>query len=150
MAGGGRGGHSGRVVLWDVKSGKRIAEVGNEYDVVLAADISPDHTQVALGGPKKIVRVYDTSTGELLYEKNKHTDWITAIEFSPDGVLLATADRSNGLVVWEAFTGREFYFLTVFLISKNIGKFIGGSISRLLHLFQHIIAYPVRQAIYKR
>ena len=112
MAGGGRGGHSGKVVLWDVKTGKRIAEVGSEYDAVLAADISPDHTQVALGGPKKMVRVYDTSTGELLYEKNKHTDWITAIEFSPDGVLLATADRSNGLVVWEAFTGREFYFLT--------------------------------------
>ncbi len=112
LAGGGRGGHSGKVVLWEVKTGKRIAEVGNEYDVVLAADISPDHTQVALGGPKKIVRVYDTSSGELLYEKNKHTDWITAIEFSPDGVLLATADRSNGLVIWEAFTGREFYFLT--------------------------------------
>ena len=112
LAGGGRGGHSGKVILWDVKTGKRVAEVGGEYDIVLAADISPDHTQVALGGPKKIVRVYDTSTGELLYEKNKHTDWITAIEFSPDGVLLATADRSNGLVVWEAFTGREFYVLT--------------------------------------
>ena len=111
MAGGGRGAHSGKVVLWDVKTGKRMAEVGSEYDIVLAADISPDHTQVALGGPKKIVRVFDTSTGELLYEKNKHTDWITAIEFSPDGVLLATADRSNGLVVWESFTGREFYVL---------------------------------------
>ena len=112
LAGGGRGAHSGKVVLWDVRTGKRIAEVGAEYDVVLAADISPDHTQVALGGPKKIVRVYDTSTGELLYEKNKHTDWITAIEFSPDGVLLASGDRSNGLLVWEAFTGREFYNLT--------------------------------------
>ena len=112
LAGGGRGAHSGKVVLWDVKTGKRVAEVGAEYDIVLAADISPDHTQVALGGPKKIVRVYDTSTGELLYEKNKHTDWITALEFSPDGVLLATSDRSNGLIVWEAFTGREFYVLT--------------------------------------
>ena len=112
LAGGGRGAHSGKVILWDVKTGKRVAEVGAEYDVVLAADVSPDHTQVALGGPKKIVRVYDTSTGELLYEKNKHTDWITALEFSPDGVLLATGDRSNGLLVWEAFTGREFYNLT--------------------------------------
>lgn len=111
LAGGGRGGQSGKVVVWGVKTGKRVTEVGSEYDVVLAADISPDHTQVALGGPKKIVRVYDTSTGELLYEKNKHTDWITAIEFSPDGVLLATGDRSNGLIVWEAFTGREFYTL---------------------------------------
>ena len=41
----------------------------------------------------------------------KHTEWITAVEFSPDGVLLATGDRNNGLIVWEAQTGREFYDL---------------------------------------
>ena len=111
LAGGGRGSHSGKVVVFDVKTGDRVAEIGAEYDVCLAADISSDHSMVALGGPKKIVRVYSVETGELMYEKNKHTDWITAIEFSPDSVLLATADRGNGLVVWEAFTGREFYFL---------------------------------------
>src|SRR5690606_31146813 len=54
---------------------------------------------------------YNTSDGELAYELKKHTDWITAIEFSPDGVLLATGDRSNGVIVWEAHTGREFYVL---------------------------------------
>lgn len=111
MAAGGRGAHSGKVILFDVKTGNRVAEVGDEYDVVLAADVSPDQSLVALGGPKKIVRVYSVDTGELLYEKKKHTDWITTLEFSPDGVLLATADRSNGLIVWEAFTGREFYVL---------------------------------------
>jgi len=108
MAGGGRGGASGKVVLFDVKTGARVAEVGDEYDVVLAADISPDHSQVALGGPKKMLRVYAVETGELMYENKKHTDWVTSIEFSPDGVLLASGDRANGLVVWEAFTGRPF------------------------------------------
>lgn len=112
LAAGGRGAHSGKAILFDVRTGNRVAEIGSEYDVCLAADVSADHTMVALGGPKKIVRVYSVETGELMYEKNKHTDWITALEFSPDGVLLATADRSNGLVVWEAFTGREFYFLS--------------------------------------
>ncbi len=111
MAAGGHGSHSGKVVLFDVKTGKRVAEIGDEYDVVLAADVSPDQTMIALGGPKKIVRVYNVATGEMMYEKKKHTDWITSLEFSPDGVLLATADRSNGLIVWEAFTGREFYVL---------------------------------------
>lgn len=111
LAGGGRGGQSGRVVVWDVKTGARVFEVGNEYDTVLAADISADNSQIALGGPRKIVRVYSTKDGELMYEIKKHTDWITAIEFSPDGVLLATGDRSNGLFVWEGFTGREFYVL---------------------------------------
>ena len=112
LAGGGRGGQSGRVVVWDVKSGRRVFEVGNEYDCVLAADISADHSQIALGGPRKIVRVYSTKDGELMYEIKKHTDWITSLEFSPDGVLLATGDRSNGLFVWEGFTGREFYNLS--------------------------------------
>lgn len=111
MVGGGRGGASGRVVVYDVKTGERKVEVGDEYDAVLAADISSDQTMIALGGPKKMLRVYSTATGELLSESKKHTDWITAIEFSPDGVLLASGDRSNGLIIWEAFSGQLFYDL---------------------------------------
>lgn len=111
LAAGGRGGQTGRVIVFDVKTGKRVFEIGAEFDSVLAADISPNHRQIALGGPKKIVKVYSTADGELQYEIKKHTDWITALEFSPDGVLLATGDRSNGLAVWEADTGREFYIL---------------------------------------
>ncbi|MEZ6056104.1 MAG: c-type cytochrome domain-containing protein [Planctomycetaceae bacterium] len=111
MVGGGRGGAMGKVVVFDVKTGDRKVEAGAEYDSVLGADISPDQTMIALGGPKKMVRVYSTVTGELLYENKKHTDWVTSVAFSPDGVLLATGDRSNGLVVWEAVTGRIFYDL---------------------------------------
>ena len=111
MVGGGRGGASGVVVVFDVRTGERKMTVGAEYDAVLAADISPDQTMIALGGPKKMLRVYSTSTGELIYENKKHTDWITSVAFSPDGVLLASGDRANGLVVWEAYTGRLFYDL---------------------------------------
>ncbi len=108
LAGGGRGGHSGKVVLFDVASGQRVAEVGDELDAVLAADVNDDHTQIALGGPKRNVRIYSVADGTLLFEIKKHTDWITSIEYSPDGVLLATGDRSNGLFVWEAATAREY------------------------------------------
>lgn len=111
LAGGGRGGQSGLAIVWDVKTGKRVFEIGKEYDAVLAADISPDHGQVAIGGPSKILRVYNTADGQLMYEAKKHTEWVTAIEFSPDGVLLASGDRNNGLLVWEAATGREFFDL---------------------------------------
>ena len=108
MAGGGRGGAAGKVVVFDVKTGQRMVEVGDEYDAVMAADISADHSQIALGGPKKMLRVYSTATGELQFEMKKHTDWITAIEFSPDGVLLASGDRANGLFIWESVSGKEF------------------------------------------
>ncbi len=111
MAGGGQGGASGRVIVWDVKTGKRVAELGNDYDAVLAADISSDHALVVMCGPKRMVRVYSVQSGELLYERKKHTDWVMAAEFSPDGVLLATADRSAGMVLWEAMTGNEYLTL---------------------------------------
>lgn len=111
LAGGGHDAASGKVVVFDVKSGKRVIEVGDELDTVLAADISSDHQLIALGGPQKIVRVYSTQSGEVLYELTKHTDWVYSLEFSPDGVLLATGDRNGGLFVWEALTGREYLSL---------------------------------------
>jgi hypothetical protein len=111
LAGGGHSAASGKAVVWNVKTGDRVFEVGDELDAVLAADISADQSMIALGGPGKVVRVYSTADGSLKYEMKKHTDWIYSIAFSPDGVLLATADRNGGLIVWEANTGREYLVL---------------------------------------
>jgi WD40 repeat protein len=82
-----------------------VTEVGDEADVVLAADLSPDHKLVALGGPGKLVKIFDTATGELKHKIKKHTDWVTAMEFSPDGQMLASGDRNGGAYVWEPATG---------------------------------------------
>lgn len=111
LAGGGHGAAKGLAVVWDIKTGQRVMEVGDELDEVLAADISADQSLVAVGGPGKIVRVYSTATGELAYEIVKHTDWVYSLEFSPDSILLATADRAGGLHVWESYTGREYLTL---------------------------------------
>jgi hypothetical protein len=111
LAGGGRGGESGRVVVWTVADARRVIEVGKEFDSVLAADISADQTQIALGGPSSVVKLYRTADGELLHEIDAHTDWIMSIAYSHDGVLVATGDRNGGLYVWESYTGGEFYTL---------------------------------------
>ena len=108
MTGGGLGGKSGKVALWDIKTGERIGSVGNEVDQVLAADLSADQQFVALGGPGKLVKIYATKDGSLVTSIKKHTDWITAIAYSPDGRFLATADRNGGIQVWEGPTGKEY------------------------------------------
>jgi hypothetical protein len=58
LAGGGTDALLGKVVLWDIASGERVAEIGDELDTILSADISADHSLVALGGPQKVVRVF--------------------------------------------------------------------------------------------
>jgi len=108
LTGGGLGGKLGKVVLWDIKTGERIATIGNEFDQVLAADLSADQQFVALGGPLKLLKIYSTKDGKLVLSIKKHTDWVTAIAFSPDGKYLASADRSGGIQIWEGATGKEF------------------------------------------
>ena len=111
VMGGGRGGKIGHAIVWDVKTGKRITEIGKEFDQVMSADISPDHRKVVLATNAKKVKCFDVTTGEQLYLISKHTEWVTGADFSPDGVLLATSDRNGNVFVWEADNGGEFYNL---------------------------------------
>jgi WD40 repeat protein len=111
LVAGGVGAKSGKAVLFDVANGNRVTEVGDELDSVLAADISPDQTTVALGGPSKVVKLFSTANGAMTAKIKKHTDWVTAVAFSPDGKFLASGDRNGGLFVWEAETANEVYNL---------------------------------------
>lgn len=105
LVAGGRPVEYGLVALFDVRSGKRLAEIGDEVDAIQAADLSPAQHLVALGGSGRTVKVYSTTDGELRYQLTRHTDWITAVAFSPDGTKLATADRAGGLHLWDAESG---------------------------------------------
>jgi WD40 repeat protein len=112
LAAGGRGAHSGKAVVFDVKTGQRVAEAGAEAsDAILAADLSPDRSLIATGGPDKLVRLYSVAGGKLARSIKKHTDWVTAVAFSPDGEKLATADRNGGLHLWDPHTGTILYTL---------------------------------------
>ncbi len=111
LASGGTGGKKGVVAVWDVKTGKRVITLGEEFESIGAADITPDYKRIAIGTRERRVKIYDTATGRKLSEIKKHTDWVTSVAFSPDGVLLATGDRNGGAYVWETATGGEFYNL---------------------------------------
>jgi Planctomycete cytochrome C len=56
LVGGGKPTSSGNVQLVELKTGKLITTVGDDFDVVLAADLSPDQSLVATAGPEKLGR----------------------------------------------------------------------------------------------
>jgi len=101
IAGGGIGAKLGHVVVWDVITGRRIAQIGDEFDTVLAADISPDQSLVALGGPGRLVKIFSAADGKMICKMKKHTDWVTALSFTTDGKQLISGDRAGGMAVWD-------------------------------------------------
>jgi WD40 repeat protein len=111
LANGGRGARSGRVVLWEVVTGKRMTTLGDDYDTILTADIRPDQSQVAVGSPSRLVKIFSTKTGEVQHKIKKHTDWVTAVAFSPNGQMLATADRNGGISIWDPDNAQELFTL---------------------------------------
>ncbi|HEY1111644.1 MAG TPA: c-type cytochrome domain-containing protein, partial [Opitutaceae bacterium] len=111
LAAGGRGGQSGLVVVWDISTGQRVITIGDQFDSVLAADLSSDQRWIALGGPDKVLKIYNTKDGALEHKHKKHTEWVTTVEFSPNAKVLASGDRNGGLVLWEAETGQEMFTL---------------------------------------
>jgi len=119
VAAGGEHSFKGIAAIYDVKTGNRIATIGDDLDVTFDADVNDKMTMVAMGGPQRMLRIYDTGTGELLFDIKKHTDWIYAVAFSPDGVLVASGDRAGGLCVWEAATGRQYLDLAEHKMAVN-------------------------------
>lgn len=107
-AGGGIGGRSGSVVVWDLQSYDRIASISVGRDVVLSLDFSPDGSHIAVGGPSRLASVLRVSDGATVKEFSKHADWVTAVSFSRDGILLASGDRFGTLCLWEFATGDEY------------------------------------------
>ena len=111
LAAGGLGAESGKAVLFRTKDWSRASTVGDEVDAVLAADLAPDASRVAFGGPTRAVKVVANPGGQALQTFRKPTDWVTATAFSPDGLLVAAGDRFGGLFLWEARSGQEFLTL---------------------------------------
>ncbi|MEM8636841.1 MAG: c-type cytochrome domain-containing protein, partial [Pseudomonadota bacterium] len=107
---GGTPGLSGSVYTFDSRTGQQLSKVADENDSILALDISPDTTTLAIGGPTKILKLINNK-GEVNHTLRKHTDWVLTAAFSPDGLLCASADRFGGLFVWETQSGELFHAL---------------------------------------
>jgi RNA polymerase sigma factor (sigma-70 family) len=82
---------NGSVMLWDVTTGKKQAELSGLGGRVYCLAYSPDGKLLAAGGEGKTVRFFDPATGKEVGQCLGHDQHVSDLAFSPDGKTLVTA-----------------------------------------------------------
>lgn len=91
--------------LFELPSGRRVAELQGHRDGVTQASFSPDGSYVATGSEDNSVRIWDAHTGLPVGAEMRHEGKIVRLAFSPDGRMVATAAQGNTTRVWDTRTG---------------------------------------------
>jgi WD40 repeat protein len=103
------------VRLWEVATGRQIAELADHAGRVNTVAFAPDGRVLASGergGGGWRVRLWEVATGRQIAELADHAGAVNAVAFAPDGRVLASGDGASPvgggrLRLWEVATGRQ-------------------------------------------
>jgi RNA polymerase sigma factor (sigma-70 family) len=110
-AGGGEGEFDvntpGHIVLFDVASGERVADIAGHPRPVQHVAFSPDgRCLVAVDDKWRrefLFRYWELATGKERHRFDGHTGCVQALAFSPSGALLAAASPEAPAYVWDVY-----------------------------------------------
>jgi WD40 repeat protein len=97
----------GTILLWDVRTGKRLRTIRGE-GAMRAAALSPDGKTLASTGADRKVRLWDAATGKELAALAVEGGVGPALAFSPDGKTLA-AGHPGAVHMWDVATHRKLF-----------------------------------------
>jgi WD40 repeat protein len=106
------GSPQGRLELWDVRSGRRLATltepaVGDKtIEALVSVAFAPDGHTIATGDAAGFVRLWEVTTRRVVADLWKDAGSVTALAFSPDGRILATGGQDRTLRLWDTRSRR--------------------------------------------
>jgi RNA polymerase sigma factor (sigma-70 family) len=100
----------GRVIYWDVATGKEIRRVQADRGNVTALALSPDGKRMAAGSWGR-VRLLDAGTGAAIAAWAVANDSVTQIAFTPDGKTVALRYQGKTIDLWDVAGGKKLHTL---------------------------------------
>jgi WD40 repeat protein len=89
------------VSLWEISSGKFIAQFRGHKGMVAAFAFAHSGRVVASGGADGTVRLWDLASGRELRTFTGHRGPVLSLAFAPDDTLLASGGSDTGVLVWD-------------------------------------------------
>ncbi|MEG4106993.1 serine/threonine-protein kinase [Microcoleus sp. S13_C5] len=99
------GGGDKNVILWDLKTGRRMRTIPAHKAAVNAIAFSRDGQTLASGSDDKTIRLWNVRTGSRLRTLSGHAGGVNAIAFSRDGKTLASGSQDKTVRLWNLGTG---------------------------------------------
>jgi WD40 repeat protein len=91
----------GSVMLWDVRTGRRIAEVDPATGPVNAVAFSPDGQTLATAGDDGDITFWSPAGLRRRVTLPGPVGSVQALAFSPDGKILASAGHNGTIMLWD-------------------------------------------------
>ncbi len=98
-------GNPGPVRLWDVASGRQVAQLEGHQRCSIDVGFSPDGRLLATTGEDGTVRLWDVATRAPRAVLRGHTGPVWRVVFSADGKQLASGSDDRTIRFWDARTG---------------------------------------------
>ena len=91
----------GRVMAWDVETGREVHRLVGHSGEVNAVAFSPDGRHIASAGHDGGRNFWDADTGDEVFTLRGHLEGILGLAFSPDGNRIASASADTTVKIWD-------------------------------------------------
>ena len=99
------GTNTGRVDIWDSRTGKSIKTLQGHQKHVMAIAFSPDGKFITTGSTDASLKIWDLEQGACIRTLTDHPTPVTSIHYSKDGTRIASANGDRQVRIWNSQTG---------------------------------------------
>jgi WD40 repeat protein len=113
-------GFFGRVILWDVATGKEIRRFTyTDYGPVLAVAFGPGDTTILATGLADLY-LWDVETGNFIRRYSGLSTFPNSVDISSDGKYVLSGSMNGEVILWDFLTGEELQYLNTHREVRNV------------------------------